>query len=919
MFQVITEFGSGTPTPQITQTTSDGTDTDDFLDFGSIQMGQGFAFALGDETNKVRVAKHWAVLSGRTCLIEQVPFTEVAPVLQNLGLPPAPPATGSIQPKDSIINRLADKIVLPEPKLARKESKSLKLVSKPLNTHGFAMDFNTLTSSTNWVFTADSTTYVSGLCSLFGSNVWEGGCVLKFATNASILLNPAFGTTPTTSFRGSIYRPIIITAKDDNSCGQTITGSSGSPSGYYASPAFNIAALATQNITGMRFCYAKQAISIGGNSANIYHSQFVNCQSGLSLGGGTVHLRNVLFANVVTNIIMTGGMTVTVENGTFSGSSYLATGPSSSGSSLSLVNCILANVTNLSAGVFTLSGDYDGFYQTTTFGTHISTTSTSPFQTIGAGNFYLTVGNSFRNAGTTNIDSTLLNDLTNRTTFPPNVVWLTQITTNMLLSPQIQRDNSPTTRDLGWHYDALDWAVGDSWMFSANSITATPGTAIGGFGTNYSFGIAEGAQVNFTGTPNSPVRLVAFNTVQEQPSSSWKEVTSGYGLITDYFGLPASAALNFRFTDFSILAQDELFVYAGTVPGNFQDCQLHGGQLWGEPIILNLTNCLFERVYTVMFTTDTNLPTVRNNTFFGGTFGYAPNNTNGVVRDNLFDHTTFFFNPVYGYLNFNAYVTNCDRLTNANDIILPASPAYQAGPLENFYLLSGSTLINADTSLTADTVGLYHYTVTTNLANNLQIKETNSLLDIGFHAVAVDANGVPIDTDTGGAPDYLENPKGDGSTNNAGETNWKNSSDDSKYLLVPQYLRCEYRQNPWGITTTYGQPRFYWTVSSPSRGDKQVAYQVIVGSTSNNAAAGRGDVWDSGKQFSDQTIHVPFGGSLQTGQRLWWNVRAWDLYTGLSAWATNGSMFQVGLLSSNDADWSGANWIGVTPYSPNHD
>lgn len=105
------------------------------------------------------------------------------------------------------------------------------------------MDYNSLTSATNWVFTADSTTYISGQCNLCGSNVWEGGCVLKFATNAFIALNPAFGTTPTTSFRGSIYRPIVMTAKDDNSCGQAITGSTGSPSGYYANPALNIASV----------------------------------------------------------------------------------------------------------------------------------------------------------------------------------------------------------------------------------------------------------------------------------------------------------------------------------------------------------------------------------------------------------------------------------------------------------------------------------------------------------------------------------------------------------------------------------------------------------------------------------------------------------------------------------------------------
>jgi hypothetical protein len=306
------------------------------------------------------------------------------------------------------------------------------------------------------------------------------------------------------------------------------------------------------------------------------------------------------------------------------------------------------------------------------------------------------------------------------------VIVVTQITTNMILSPQIQRNNRPAALDLGFSYDALDYALGATWMFSANTITATPGTAIAGFGTNaagYVLGMAKGAQLLCQGAPNAPVRFVAYNTVQEQAGSGWTELAAGYGFITDNFGLAAAGALNFRFTDFFCLAQDQGHVYAGTVVANLQDCQVHGGQLWGNPIILNLTNCLLDRVYTIIITTDNNVPNVRNNTFFGGTFGYGPHNTNGVVRDNLFDQTAFFFNPVSGYLNFNAYVTNAARLQpySATDIILPASPAYQVGPLENFYLPSSSTnLINADTGTTASQVGLYHYTVTTNLVNTLQ-------------------------------------------------------------------------------------------------------------------------------------------------------------------------------------------------------
>jgi hypothetical protein len=59
--------------------------------------------------------------------------------------------------------------------------------------------------------------------------------------------------------------------------------------------------------------------------------------------------------------------------------------------------------------------------------------------------------------------------------------------------------------------------------------------------------------------------------------------------------------------------------------------------------------------------------------------------------------------------------------------------------------------------VTADQIGLYHFTTQTN-----QVKEANSIVDIGYHYVAVDAYGNPIDTDGDGIPDYLEDTNGNG-------------------------------------------------------------------------------------------------------------------------------------------------------------
>lgn len=152
--------------------------------------------------------------------------------------------------------------------------------------------------------------------------------------------------------------------------------------------------------------------------------------------------------------------------------------------------------------------------------------------------------------------------------------------------------------------------------------------------------------------------------------------------------------------------------------------------------LVNATNCVFERVWSY-FTAPSGIPVFRNNTFFGGEFDFYPAVTNGIVKDNIFDHTVFGFDLTgYGYDGgFNAFVTSTNYLypTNAADIILASSPAYQTGPLGRFYQLISSGLFNADTNTTAAQVGLFHYTTITNLAGGYEIKETNSVLDVGFH------------------------------------------------------------------------------------------------------------------------------------------------------------------------------------------
>ena len=128
-------------------------------------------------------------------------------------------------------------------------------------------------------------------------------------------------------------------------------------------------------------------------------------------------------------------------------------------------------------------------------------------------------------------------------------------------------------------------------------------------------------------------------------------------------------------------------------------------------------------------------------------------------------------------------------------------------------------------------------------------------------------------------------------------------------------LRCEYRDNPLGIDAA--TPRLSWVIQSSKRGEMQTAYQVLAASTPELLAKDQGDLWDSGKVASDQSIQVAYGGALLASrQQCWWKVRVWlsqlsgsegggDHGTRLS-WS-NPAHFAMGLLSPEE--WK-ARWIG---------
>ena len=106
-------------------------------------------------------------------------------------------------------------------------------------------------------------------------------------------------------------------------------------------------------------------------------------------------------------------------------------------------------------------------------------------------------------------------------------------------------------------------------------------------------------------------------------------------------------------------------------------------------------------------------------------------------------------------------------------------------------------------------------------------------------------------------------------------------------LTVGGGLSCEYLDDPVGIDSV--APRLSWWLCSEKRGQVQTAYQILVASNVERLAADEGDLWDSGRVKSDQATHVEYDGKpLESHQRCYWKVRAWDKNGQPSKWSKPG-------------------------------
>ena len=709
---------------------------DESLDFGAMKMGPGRAFSLnGSKRDVARVGKQWQKLEGRDFLTEEVEFKKVEPGLRELA--PAPQVSNRNAAKT--LHRVVSGRILPAPRIARKSTKAFQLAKNDVSDRpGYVLDYVAVNSASSFTFRGDTTYYVTNAVNI-DSAILEGGTVIKFARTNAAQIN--LGTL---DCQTAPYRPAILTAVDDNSVGDTITNiSTGIPTNYYGGCGLAVSYLAPAEFRHIRMSYLEKAFNIGyeglgWDDANLFSDiQVINCRSaidGQACYNRYVRLENCLFNEIQNAFYLPetwfiAGSQLTVHRcGTF------ITGGNPA--EIALTNTLFVAVTNWDEGQATY----------VTNAVACLTNDSGVFQTVGAGAHYL-ADNTYRNAGTTNLPSQLVERLAKMTTCAPLLFSNAVVTVSTNLEPYATRDTDQP--DLGYHYDPVDFLCSVYTVTNA-TLTITNGAVIAYDNSGAGLYLPKGWAVS-VGTPLSPNWMVHYATVQEQPVALRNPTVASARAIYAY---PSGHGVSCRFTSFSVPAGGVAHLYqynAACLTNLFaRDCQFFGGVntfRGGAFTTSTLQNNLFWRskidAYSMYNYT---YCAFSNNLFYGSPSLLATKSgttARTLVYNNVLDDCAIASSPACTN-GFNAYIhcgTNhlgpnfgTDYInTNANAI------AWQAGPLGDYYQPANSPLLNAG-SADAFTAGLFHYTIQTN-----QVEETNSVVDIGLHYVATDANGNPLD------------------------------------------------------------------------------------------------------------------------------------------------------------------------------
>ncbi len=804
---VYTEFFGTEPTAIVAQEVAAGaekTQPDAQLWFGgSSVMDKGKAFAV-DEAGvrtgvEVAVRKEWGRFEGgRTFLLEQAAFTDLQPLLKCL---PEAAAPSPEQRRALEKLRQTAKLELPPrhgfaPTWARDDRDRLVVsvgneASRPLviaaaqRTRGVVWDYTLLATTPSITLASLTNYYCAGAVNVSTSLTANAGTVVKYANTNSPSLNVLSGATLT--WLGAPYRPLSLVSRDDNSVGEVLPGSTGSPSGYYATTALSLAGLPATTLTNVCIRNASVAIDFtGSNPLTVRHAQFVNCGTGVK-AGFTTALQNALFHQVENVVWTTGVYGSTGEHVTADSVLYLNYNPG--GGLLGLTNSLVAaSVSNTNGVTLTASLVAQGYYG-------------PMFTNAGAGAHYVNLTNLNWNFAPSLNSSTepLASELAKMTVVAPTLV-ASPIAANQLLAAfDLNAGNPflyPGYRYWPIHFLGSGLAVTNATLTLTNAVPdgVPQGAVLAFWGTN-TIGVTlqSGGKFISQGRPDALNRLCYASAVQEQATAGPSGSVRALIKLTNSPTTRPDLALRFTRAEFQAdtSARRTLIDDGGYFLGSFtlRDDQLYGAKLALAPVgtpgaaqTFGVTNNVFDNCdLSFLHYNDEPLTVLLfNNLHVGGRLdlNYIANFVNPAwtVKNNLFVGTTMSGGSTYVSGGYNGYTAAGSFWGGGGDklsLVTTGTNGFQSGMFGPWYYptngnsASLTNLLDAG-SQSASLAGLYHYTTLLN-----SMKETNSTVDIGFHySPCTPSATTACDSDGDGVSDVVEDTNGNGVAD-SNEFNWQ--------------------------------------------------------------------------------------------------------------------------------------------------
>ena len=687
----------------------------------------------------------------------------------------------------------------------------------------------------SYTFRSGFTYYIGSRVTLYGTTTIEGGAIIKFDGYSPDSTLAIMGTLICKT--DDPYFPAFLTSLDDDTLGDISYYSWGSPA-TAANGVPYLDLLYSQDtqptLNNLRIRYADQAVTTpAAKRLDVWNCQFLHCNAGIAANiDATASLHNVLFgACGAAAVGLTNFSAIEAEHLTAEATNLWAQFPPAR---ISLTNSIILGT--IASGPTQLT-DHAAInptgpaFQQAGSG-HYYLTNTSSYRSTGTPIISTRLAAEFTHKSTQaplilpemiqiSGDLTLGQQVARYTNGAPDygyyypaldytVAWITN-RGNITVLPGV--------------------AIGFRNEYSSAH----------GRWTWWGFDLREASTFTSRGTPSKPNVFADVQFVQEQPAYRCRaSFLPDYWPASP--NLNAAPVLDLHFSKFYAHPRwyhvwsgydayyNQIYSPDSRLDWNMSDCSLYGGRITlGEPddgsvfgappdwvygnCAVSWKNNLF---YNVSIDLDPSLAGYQNcdmafeaynNLFRGGWWLHLEpipaSAGDWTFQDNLFDKTDFI-QDTNAPLNFshNAYwplsspelnwawwyypwlQPNSGQLlvtTNGgggNEQILNAAPAYQVGPLGNYYLPTTTPLYHAG-SRTADHAGMHQYTTRADQIKEGDESPSGHNVNIGLHYVATTnaTSTLPRDSDGDGIPDYAEDSNGNGAVD-GNETNPNNPMSD---------------------------------------------------------------------------------------------------------------------------------------------